>query len=78
MILNLAILRRPDQVIYTWPILLGAIAPDAAIFVFYGWARGGAKTARKRDLARSLLQPTLVRHLCCRQLDSPGYCWHCH
>jgi len=38
-ILNLAILRRPDQVVYTWPILLGAIAPDAAIFVFYGWAK---------------------------------------
>jgi hypothetical protein len=39
MILNLAILRRPEQVVYTWPILLGAIAPDAAIFVFYGWAK---------------------------------------
>ena len=39
MILNLAILRRPDQLPYTWPILLGAIAPDAAIFIFYGWAK---------------------------------------
>ena len=39
LILNLALLRRPDQGVYTWPILLGAMAPDAAIFVFYGWAK---------------------------------------
>jgi len=39
LILNLALLRRPDQGGYTWPILLGAMAPDAALFVFYGWAK---------------------------------------
>lgn len=27
---------------FTWPILLGALVPDAAIFVFYGWAKWGA------------------------------------
>jgi hypothetical protein len=40
LILNLALLRRPDQGVYTWPILLGAMAPDAALFVFYAWAKG--------------------------------------
>ncbi|MBD2258812.1 hypothetical protein [Pseudanabaena sp. FACHB-2040] len=39
LILNLAILRRPTQPQVTWPVLVGAFLPDAAMFVFYGWAR---------------------------------------
>jgi hypothetical protein len=39
LIINLAILRRPTSPLRTWPILLGALIPDAALFVFYGWAR---------------------------------------
>lgn len=39
LILNLAVLRRPVPPAMTWPILLGALLPDAAIFIFYGWAR---------------------------------------
>lgn len=39
LILNLAVLRRPAPPPMTWPILLGALLPDAAIFIFYGWAR---------------------------------------
>ena len=38
-IINLTVLRRPEPLALTWPILLGAMAPDAAIFVFYGWAK---------------------------------------
>ncbi|MFQ4139971.1 hypothetical protein PGN35_027020 [Nodosilinea sp. PGN35] len=40
LILNLAALRRPVPPAMTWPILVGALIPDAALFVFYGWARG--------------------------------------
>ncbi|HSM82766.1 MAG TPA: hypothetical protein VLS96_13835 [Nodosilinea sp.] len=40
LILNLALLRRPLPAAMTWPILIGALIPDAALFVFYGWARG--------------------------------------
>lgn len=40
LLLNLAILRRPWPPRLTWPILLGALTPDAALFVFYGWAKG--------------------------------------
>ncbi|MBD1916285.1 MULTISPECIES: hypothetical protein [Cyanophyceae] len=39
LILNLALLRRPVTPAMTWPILIGALIPDAAMFVFYGWAR---------------------------------------
>lgn len=39
LILNLALLRRPLAPAMTWPILIGAVIPDAAMFVFYGWAR---------------------------------------
>ncbi|WOD41319.1 hypothetical protein [Nodosilinea sp. E11] len=39
LILNLALLRRPLAPTMTWPILIGALIPDAALFVFYGWAR---------------------------------------
>ncbi len=39
LILNLAVLRRPIAPTMTWPILIGALIPDAAMFVFYGWAR---------------------------------------
>lgn len=39
LILNLALLRRPVTPVMTWPILIGAIIPDAALFVFYAWAR---------------------------------------
>ena len=39
LILNLALLRRPVAPVMTWPILLGALIPDAAMFVFYGWAQ---------------------------------------
>ncbi|MEA5447669.1 hypothetical protein VB780_03745 [Leptolyngbya sp. CCNP1308] len=40
LILNLAVLRRPVAPAMTWPILIGGLIPDAALFVFYGWARG--------------------------------------
>ncbi|MGG6241779.1 hypothetical protein ACQ4N7_24400 [Nodosilinea sp. AN01ver1] len=39
LILNLAVLRRPVSPAMTWPILIGALIPDAALFVFYAWAR---------------------------------------
>lgn len=39
LILNLAVLRRPGPPAMTWQILIGALIPDAALFVFYGWAR---------------------------------------
>jgi hypothetical protein len=39
LIINLALLRRPESPAMTWPILIGALIPDAALFVFYGWAR---------------------------------------
>lgn len=38
-ILNLAILGRSQQPALTWPILVGSLLPDAALFVFYGWAK---------------------------------------
>jgi hypothetical protein len=40
LILNLALLRRPVAPAMTWPILIGALLPDAALFVFYSWAKG--------------------------------------
>lgn len=39
LILNLALLRRSVAPTMTWPILVGGLIPDAALFVFYGWAR---------------------------------------
>ncbi|WP_017297758.1 hypothetical protein [Nodosilinea nodulosa] len=39
LIINLALLRRPVAPLMTWPILIGAFIPDAAMFVFYGWAK---------------------------------------
>jgi hypothetical protein len=39
LIINLALLRHLDPLHATWPIMLGSFAPDAAIFVFYGWAK---------------------------------------
>jgi len=39
LIINLAILRQGQAPAATWPILLGAFAPDAALFGFYGWAK---------------------------------------
>lgn len=39
LIINLAILRRGQAPEATWPILLGAFAPDAALFGFYAWAK---------------------------------------
>jgi len=38
-ILNLAILGRARRPGTVWPILLGSWLPDAALFVFYGWAK---------------------------------------
>jgi hypothetical protein len=38
-ILNLAILGRAQPPQLTWPILLGSWLPDAALFLFYGWAK---------------------------------------
>lgn len=38
-ILNLAILQRGELAGCTWPIVIGSWLPDAAIFVFYGWAK---------------------------------------
>ncbi|WP_204137802.1 hypothetical protein [Halomicronema sp. CCY15110] len=38
-ILNLAILDRGQLKGCTWPIIVGSWLPDAAIFVFYGWAK---------------------------------------
>ena len=42
-ILNLAILRRSQRPELTWPIIVGSLLPDAALFVFYGWARALAQ-----------------------------------
>jgi hypothetical protein len=39
LILNWAVLRQPLPLTMTWPILLGALIPDLALFIFYGWAR---------------------------------------
>ena len=38
-ILNLAILGQRQPPRFTWPILLGSWLPDAALFLFYGWAK---------------------------------------
>lgn len=38
-IINLAILRRGKFASDTWPILIGSWLPDAAMFIFYGWAK---------------------------------------
>ena len=38
-ILNLAILGHAPRMALTWPILIGSWLPDAALFVFYGWAK---------------------------------------
>ena len=38
-ILNLTILGRAQQTVLTWPILIGSWLPDAALFVFYAWAK---------------------------------------
>lgn len=38
-ILNLAILGPAQQSVRTWPILIGSWLPDAALFIFYGWAK---------------------------------------
>lgn len=39
LILNLAILRRSTHPEITWPVLVGAFVPDAAMFVFYAWVK---------------------------------------
>ena len=39
-ILNLAILGQGKRPTLTWPIIIGSFLPDAAMFVFYAWARG--------------------------------------
>lgn len=39
LILNLALLRRRVDPIMTWPILMGGLIPDGALFIFYAWAR---------------------------------------
>jgi hypothetical protein len=38
-ILNLAILRRVPAPHLTWPVVIGSWLPDAAIFVFFAWAK---------------------------------------
>jgi membrane-bound metal-dependent hydrolase YbcI (DUF457 family) len=38
-ILNLALLGRKQQPQWNLPIVLGALIPDAAMFVFYGWTK---------------------------------------
>lgn len=38
-IINLAILGRKSRAEWNWPIVLGALIPDLAMFVFYGWAK---------------------------------------
>jgi len=38
-ILNLALLNRGSLAGNPWPIMIGSWLPDAAIFVFYGWAK---------------------------------------
>ncbi|MEL6381127.1 MAG: hypothetical protein AAFQ89_01370 [Cyanobacteria bacterium J06626_18] len=45
-ILNLAILGRAQQTALTWPILIGSWLPDAALFVFYVWAKIAGFTER--------------------------------
>ena len=38
-IVNLALLGRKTNPERNWPIVLGALIPDVAMFVFYGWAK---------------------------------------
>ena len=38
-IINLAILGRKARPEWNWPIVLGALIPDLAMFVFYGWGK---------------------------------------
>ena len=38
-IINLAILGRKAHPEWNWPIVLGALIPDLAMFVFYGWGK---------------------------------------
>ncbi len=38
-IISLAILGRKNRPEWNWPIVVGAIIPDLAIFIFYGWAK---------------------------------------
>ena len=38
-ILNLAILGRKSHPEWNWHIVLGSLIPDAAMFLFYGWAK---------------------------------------
>ncbi|MBF2088425.1 MAG: hypothetical protein IGR80_18030 [Synechococcales cyanobacterium K44_A2020_017] len=38
-IINLAVLGRRSHVEWNWLIVLGALIPDLAMFVFYGWAK---------------------------------------
>ncbi|MEM9771399.1 MAG: hypothetical protein AAF889_07335 [Cyanobacteria bacterium P01_D01_bin.73] len=38
-IINLAILGRKKRPDWNWPIVLGSLIPDLAMFVFYGWAK---------------------------------------
>ncbi|NJL54672.1 MAG: hypothetical protein HC838_01265 [Spirulinaceae cyanobacterium RM2_2_10] len=38
-IINLAILGRKARPEWNWPIVLGALIPDLAMFVFYGWTK---------------------------------------
>lgn len=38
-IINLAVLGRRSRAEWNWPIVLGALIPDLAMFAFYGWAK---------------------------------------
>ena len=38
-IINLAVLGQRYHAEWNWPIVLGALIPDLAMFVFYGWAK---------------------------------------
>lgn len=39
LILNLAILGRRATPAWNWPIAIGSVLPDVALFFFYGWAK---------------------------------------
>jgi hypothetical protein len=56
-ILNLAILRRSQSPELTWPIVIGSLLPDAALFVFYGWARAIAQLPERVIWNEAYYQP---------------------
>ncbi len=57
LIINLAVLRRVEDPHLTWPILVGALIPDAAMFVFYGWAKLIARLPEAQIWSEAFFSP---------------------